>query len=78
MQSAQRTESRWSMGEIVGAVVAGVALIVFLLSAVAYGRTYGLDQGASFFGLLVSFATVTTGVGWHVAAREARFRRNRG
>lgn len=63
--------SRSSTGEIVGAAIIVVSAVVLIVAAFAYGAG---DQ-LSFFALLLAFAAGVTGLGVHIAGREARIRR---
>lgn len=61
-----------STGEIAGGVVIAVAVLLLLVSAFAYGA----GTEIAFFPLLTAFALGVTGLGIHLAFREARFRRD--
>ncbi|NQX06146.1 hypothetical protein HQQ82_13045 [Rathayibacter sp. VKM Ac-2856] len=63
---------RSSGGEIAGAVLVVLAAIALVVSAFAYGA--GVE--IAFLGLLAAFAAGTTGLGVHIAGREARLRRD--
>ncbi|QHC68250.1 hypothetical protein GSU68_17850 [Rathayibacter sp. VKM Ac-2759] len=60
-----------SPGEIAGTVLVVLSAIGLPVAAFAYGAGYEL----AFFGLITAFAAGITGLGVHVAAREARLRR---
>lgn len=62
---------RSSTGEHVGTAVIFVAIAALVCSAMIYASGHEL----AFFGLLAALAAGTTGVGIHVASREARLRR---
>lgn len=63
---------RSSGGEIAGAVLIVLASIALLIGAFAAGAgsTYGM------LGVIVAFAVGITGLGVHIAGREARLRRD--
>lgn len=63
--------SRSSAGEIAGVVIMVVSAIALIVAAFAYGA----GDELSFFGLLLAFAGGVTGLGVHIAGREARSRR---
>lgn len=63
-----------SWGERIGTAVVVVAIVALVWSAFQYGG--GVDT--AFFGLIGAFALGITGLGVHVAAREARLRREAG
>lgn len=63
--------SRSSAGEIAGVVIIAVSAVVLLVAAFAYGA----GDDLSFFALLLAFAGGVTGLGVHIAGREARIRR---
>lgn len=62
---------RSSIGEIFGTAVMFVAVVALVCSAMIYAS----GDELAFFGLLAAFAVGTTGVGIHIASREARLRR---
>ena len=62
---------RSSIGEIFGTAVMFVAVVALVCSAMIYAS----GDELAFFGLLAAFAAGTTGVGIHIASREARLRR---
>ncbi|AZZ49491.1 hypothetical protein [Rathayibacter rathayi] len=64
--------SGWSVLEIVGALVVALALIGLAVAAVAVGA----GDEIAFVGVLVAFAVGVTGLGLHIAGREARYRRD--
>ncbi|PPI69835.1 hypothetical protein C5E12_09830 [Rathayibacter rathayi] len=64
--------SGWSVLEIVGALVVALALIGLAVAAVAAGA----GDEIAFVGVLVAFAVGVTGLGLHIAGREARYRRD--
>ena len=70
--SVRDTLANVSMGELVAGAVIFLAAAALVISSVIYA--YG-DEVA-FFGLLAAFAVGTTGVGIHIASREARLRRS--
>ncbi|MDO8382963.1 MAG: hypothetical protein Q7T17_08300 [Microbacterium sp.] len=70
---AREMLDRSSIGEIFGTAVISVAVVALLCSAMIYAS----GDELAFFGLLAAFAGGTTGVGIHVASREARLRRAR-
>ena len=65
---------RQSWGERIGTIVVVIAAIVLIWCAFRFGD--GVDT--AFFGLIVAFALGIAGLGVHVAAREARLRRETG
>lgn len=70
-RSVRGTLDGSSTGELFGIAVILVALVTLACSAMIYAS----GDEVAFFGLLASFAVGTTGVGIHVASREARLRR---
>ncbi|PPH20415.1 hypothetical protein C5C31_11530 [Rathayibacter rathayi] len=64
--------SGWSVLEIVGALVVALALIGLAVAAVAVGA----GDEIAFVGVLVALAVGVTGLGLHIAGREARYRRD--
>ncbi|PPF11735.1 hypothetical protein [Rathayibacter rathayi] len=67
--------SGWSVLEIVGALVVALALIGLAVAAVA-AVAVGAGDEIAFVGVLVAFAVGVTGLGLHIAGREARYRRD--
>lgn len=63
---------RSSGGEIAGAVLIVLASIALLIGAFAAGA--GSDYGM--LGVIVAFVAGITGLGVHIAGREARLRRD--
>lgn len=60
-----------SILETIGSAIVALSVIALIVAAVAVGS--GVE--IAFLGVLAAFAAGTTGVGLHVAGREARFRR---
>ncbi|AND17349.1 hypothetical protein C5C18_05955 [Rathayibacter tritici] len=59
----------WSVLEIVGAVVVALALIGLAVAV-------GAGEEIAFVAVLVAFAAGVSGLGLHIAGREARYRRD--
>jgi hypothetical protein len=62
-----------SRGEIVGALLVVAAVITLFVAAFAYAA----GDELAILVVITAFAAGTTGVGVHIASREARFRRDK-
>lgn len=71
METGNAGWSAWTWGERVGALVGFAAVILLFWAAVQYGA----GNDVAFFGLALALALGVSGLGIHVAAREARYRR---
>lgn len=71
MHTGRVEPGRWGTGERVSAVVVAGAVGLLLLAAFSYGA----GDDVAFLPLIGALAIGVTGIGAHVAAREARFRR---
>ncbi|MFI8632072.1 hypothetical protein ACIGEP_05700 [Microbacterium sp. NPDC077663] len=61
----------WSWGERAGMIVLAVSIVLLIWAAFQYGAGHDV----AFFALFAALVLGITGLGVHVAAREARFRR---
>lgn len=61
----------WSWGERAGVIVLAASVILLVWAAFQYGG----GQDVAFFALFGALVAGITGLGVHVASREARFRR---
>lgn len=61
----------WSWGERAGAIVLAASVVLLIWAAFQYGAGHDV----AFFALFGALVAGISGLGVHVAAREARFRR---